>query len=154
MTVAQTEDQTPSVRSVQPVGTQSDDLAERSRHSSEPAAQQRSGEGSNLNENAAATGWSSSTLDEFDADVRAVLCEGGTAMELPLPRGALGSRGRDINDSGKVVLSAYFEPGGLWSGANNVGEVVGTTSHRDCWDPPDVTLRATLWRDRAVYDLE
>jgi hypothetical protein len=142
----------------------------------------------NLNENAAATGWSSSTLDEFDADVRAVLWEGGTVMELPLPRGAIGSRGRDINDSGKVVLSAYFEPGAcgvgrsvqayLWHRGrlralpllpigeeefdlranpvdiNNIGEVVGVTSHRDCWDPPDVTLRATLWRNRAVYDLE
>jgi uncharacterized membrane protein len=142
----------------------------------------------NLNENGDAIGWSSSTLDEFETDVRAVLWRGGTVTELPLPRGAIGSRGRDLNDGGQAVLSAYFGAGACGAGRsaqaylwqrgrlralpllpigeddfdltanpvdiNNVGEVVGITSHRNCWDPPTITLRATLWRDRAVYDLK
>jgi hypothetical protein len=134
-----------------------------------------------LNDTGVAIGYSSSTPGEALADLRAVLWEGGTVMPLPLPPKAIGARGRDINNRGQAALSVYFEGGAtrayLWqqgafkalpllpigdfdsapgsapSDINNLGQVVGTTSHRNELRP-DMILRATLWSAGAAYELQ
>jgi hypothetical protein len=67
---------------------------------------------SNLNDFGIAIGTSSSSQDNRFMDQRAVLWVFDTVMPLPLPRNAIGSTGRDINNLGQAVFNAHFDDSG------------------------------------------
>lgn len=67
---------------------------------------------SNLNDFGIAIGTSSSSPDNQFMHQRAVLWVFDTVMPLPLPDGAIGSSGIDINNRGQAVFSAHFNEDG------------------------------------------
>jgi hypothetical protein len=75
-----------------------------------------------LNDHGVAIGYNSRASGELNADQRAVLWERDTIMPLPLPSGAIGSRGRDINNRGQAVISAYFEAGTCHAGPQRAAQ--------------------------------